>query len=630
MSAKKKRPSVNNIKAKPHHGLEDTIVHEIAVHERERKLDRRDSHDSLGSPQRHHSHGSHRIHNAMGEELTFDSHHRRGDEHSTFPSRRHSRAGEPFSYNSAQQIDEMTLKPPLSEGPSISRGRRPSQIKPVVDIKALNRQKKKAKRDKKKPFVTDPTEVAFGSIIIFMAGFMFIVLLLLVIFSSHYIVDTVGSTREWYALHGSTMWAKSQATSTLRAAEEVWRALHALDLYGLAEASRYRKVEQALAPVFMAYWHIRSVELDYSYAEQSGLVVHVGRASTDYNQLEIQTNAADCFLLGVESCLLEVVPFVEDISDLQVGESRWDPEARLRLFQPVSVGESSSDSPVLMGAEAWLLCLRMNFLLPYGDSARSGSDMSVGIAGRVTIEVKDLFSDGLVDERLGKDGLIFLCSENGDILATQDLHQILLVNESESSVVYPRQIWTLPTVWASELESVFGRGIGDIPYSGKLLETDIAKDVTIAVRRLDGAFDSFVVVVVAPDWAEFATDALLATSYVSIGWVSLLLSIGCIASMVLVCRKAPKQAMKQRVNIALKRSNSWRRSVGTNVSVAVSAARARFSRHRKDDSSRQTSVTSRRSSNARHGSSKGTAGASDQLSVWRPTVINDDPPLSAG
>eukprot|EP00971_Amphidinium_carterae_P139968 2773408-Amphidinium_carterae.1 len=43
------------------------------------------------------------------------------------------------------------------------------------------------------------------------------------------------------------------------------------------------------------------------------------------------------------------------------------------------------------------------------------------------------------------------------------------------------------------------------------------KDVTIAVRRLDGAFDSFVVVVVAPDWAEFATDALLATSYVSIG-----------------------------------------------------------------------------------------------------------------
>mmetsp|Transcript_31624 Transcript_31624/g.73790 ORF Transcript_31624/g.73790 Transcript_31624/m.73790 type:complete len:619 (+) Transcript_31624:89-1945(+) len=615
---KPRRPSIVKIKEKTTFGIEDYVAKEMQEFEMEKRA-LEDDPGAKGLARQ----GSNRSLQSR------DSNRSRGYD------------GSPFSSKSRQnKVATFADGPAEDDGPEgdvhtqvipeqVKPRRRLSQVRPQRPRR--HRGKKKQKWTKSRIFSSDPTELAFGSVLLFMAGFMLVVMLLLVLFSLHYIFATVHSTREWYVLHGSATWAKAKARSTLLAAEQVWTGLHVSAARGgLGQATRYRILEQSMAPVFLAAPHVREVELDFGAVENTGLIVHVGRAETDFNQLEIRTSAADCFLLGVESCLIDVMPFGTEVRDMAVGDARWDPQGYLRQYQVVSWASASgdahggadADSPVMTGQTAWFLTIRMYFQLPFVDPSRLISLSSSGVAARVTLEVKDLFANGLLDDRLGEDGSIYLCSSGGYILAAQSLDQVLHVNESFSNSVQPRPIWTLGTSWASQLEQVFAVGLETIPDAGMLLDGD--PEVSMVLHRLDGAFDSFVVVVVAPDWGEFANETLLTACFLSIGLVTLLMSVGCIAGVCVLCRKAPKQAIRQRVSIALKRSNSWRRSLRSSVSGAVSKARRRLTLP-KSKESRSSEIVPSPKGNPTSMISHQSADSAE-LPPWRATVmaIDDD------
>mmetsp|Transcript_104109 Transcript_104109/g.294949 ORF Transcript_104109/g.294949 Transcript_104109/m.294949 type:complete len:486 (-) Transcript_104109:68-1525(-) len=409
--------------------------------------------------------------------------------------------------------------------------------------------------------------------------------LVLLYLSNRYIFFVVDNVREWYAVQGSTRWAQAEAERVLDLAFQARDAVTAAVHTGAVRSSNdYYAFERALGPLLMVTPALRSVELAFS--DRPALVV-VGHGHTGDGEIEIvvQTNARECFMLGLHGCV-----------DTGVPEGEWPPwyDYGMGLFAPVVVGagntssrhndastwatdpsllhqpmETGDDVPSIQSASqtAWFptytLFFRAVFPPPPGGG---GGGEPLILMGRVKLEFGELSGGRLQDTRLGVDARIYLCDAGGRVLAASEAEDLVAVGASGN--LRFRSVWELEDAfWRSEVEPQFNARSDTKAFVRKGLTL-----THVTLSWLPEPFDRFVVLTVCPSGRMFSYMPLLVVSAVGL----ILGGFPYAAILLILCTLMSVQAFKLRKHPG-NDPLGMNPTLVTRISSKVSQRLARFS-----------------------------------------------------
>lgn len=332
-----------------------------------------------------------------------------------------------------------------------------------------------------------------------------------------YTFDTIIMTRKEYAVNGAAEWAKAKASRDVHQAVDVWNIINA-SVNGLVYKSPqdYSNLAAVLSPAFDVMPSLHSVEFAYSDRTAQVVVTRSKKengAEVNYfhgweSSSHMQSNSADCFLMGVTGCVgtdsesiinplklpekMKRPPWYETALGLKTvglfGDAfAWQPEQDLVVESTPQDGDLISPS------------IRLLFRVTFPMHQIDGK--STVATGRITVKVAALGGDRLVDNRLGDDGAIYVCDTNGVLLSSRDRLDVLRV---EDGIVQSTKIWDDGRSWSSGIREAFkGNSIEAMQTDGGTL---------VVVEPLESPLDRFAVVVVAPSLIPFGHVVLIGTS----------------------------------------------------------------------------------------------------------------------
>lgn len=369
-----------------------------------------------------------------------------------------------------------------------------AQLKEAQTLKSrFARQKERLKRTATQTAAWQWALVIFSAVMVIWAG---VVTGIFLDFATTYIVTTVEKDREWYVVNVALASAQMQAARALADAQQardaVCIALHSGLIGG---SSAYAALERVLTPALLVSPFVYEVELALSDSPD------VTRVRQLAGMISVRSNAADCFLLGVDGCFDAGTP---------PGNRPpwWFSSIKLPLYNATGYGGSSEVFGVKVGSE-WdeapeLVATRLaldgtvsSFTPSYKLNFRCGG--SLVVAGRVTVGLGSLSGNGkagwFYDERLGEDGRIYLCDKNGFVLSSLSTWDLFVVKSGQLRFV---RVWELAGVkWALQLQTAFDGGVmKDLQFADK-------DGTYVALRRLPAPLDHFATLVVAPSRAPF-------------------------------------------------------------------------------------------------------------------------------
>mmetsp|Transcript_85589 Transcript_85589/g.151549 ORF Transcript_85589/g.151549 Transcript_85589/m.151549 type:complete len:591 (+) Transcript_85589:119-1891(+) len=399
-------------------------------------------------------------------------------------------------------------------------------------------EEEKAKKEaaKKKAAGIDP--VQFGSIGVSIVGLLWMIAstVLSGMFTIRYL-GIVEEDQSWYLLNGAAAFAREEATRVLRTAGDARDAFAASIEFGhIATSSDYASIERSIAPPLVFNPFLKSLEIAFSDREAGLRITHVRAGDAGQKALVLQSNAADCFLLGPQGCADfgvdpgEFPAYYDSASFLKMeelsgmnesaqGPSRskliaWSKEAPAAEGWEVAsltVGEVEGEGLNDPAALFWYPTLRLLFRQPLPEA---WSEERHTVVGRVTLEVGELTGQRLYDERLGPNGRSFLVDRRGTVLASVDVKDTLRVVAGSITFRTLKEVQDAP--WASLLDSAF-------KDEGKMdpLQVQGEDGYAAAFLPLNSPLDDFAVVVACPmDGTTFKDDVTFGSMLILSGFAS--------------------------------------------------------------------------------------------------------------
>eukprot|EP00927_Polykrikos_kofoidii_P049831 TRINITY_DN43843_c0_g1_i1.p1 TRINITY_DN43843_c0_g1~~TRINITY_DN43843_c0_g1_i1.p1 ORF type:complete len:568 (-),score=129.95 TRINITY_DN43843_c0_g1_i1:230-1933(-) len=406
-------------------------------------------------------------------------------------------------------------------------------------------------------------------IIVVLLVWMCVTTVVLFLMAVRYLFVTIDGTREWYVVNGCAAWAKAKVAFSLAAAVEVRQAIRTALCRGVIENPEDSAAfERTVMPHLLARrTSLRQVELGFS-DRYSVLIVSRRRATDGRWQAMLQSNAADCWLLGLDGCGAVGAPpppgrpsWFFDTLRLPDEATVWPNEVDLPcpgvlnksteeaveweaagelLEQPFD--DEGYQQKALAGATAWFPSYRFRFrtgfpLVTSSHLAQRASELlsntggssgtnagssatAVGatpmepvpliVVGRAVVEFGELNGDTLLDDRLGPGGRVHVCDAAGTLLSSPWPMEVLIVGKPAGKLRF-RKVWELTeTPGGTSLEAAAWASQLR-PAFGGIVPTRLrvaASQWMVAVEPMPPPYERFAVVVVAPTREPF-TDLLL-------------------------------------------------------------------------------------------------------------------------
>jgi len=421
--------------------------------------------------------------------------------------------------------------------------------------------------------------VAFGAFLIVWA---IVVSVLLLLIPLRYMTSVVAADRTAYLVSGAAAWARAEAARELMGTVQVRDALRAALRSDLLQGSwDTTTLEQVLAPVFSTVSCLHEVELIFADTFPAMTVVGTSRNSgSGALELNLRSNAENCYLFGAQGCLNGPVPpsvapswhfdalnlvgrasavaaenaavvvakrsagrsdgtsaskfeVVQlQLEDFELGDDAgaWEQLASLSLLPEQSEA---------WAVETWLPSYRLIFRLADPSSAfpSEGPYAQPALVGRIAAKVGSLSGTRLQDERLGNQGRVHLVDRAGFVLASHDPMELLAVD--------PSGRMRLKTL--TEVSSAGGFAAAVIDELGKGKDAEVQQGGGhIAISFLPPPLEHFAVVASAPSQEPFRDGSMYATSITCLIFAALPYISGLAFSVaVVVDQRVARRAVKE-------------------------------------------------------------------------------------
>lgn len=326
---------------------------------------------------------------------------------------------------------------------------------------------KQTKAESKKDKGIDVIQV--GSIA--SAAFLVLWIIASTMVSAVFTVRYMGIVEEdqaWYLLEGSARTAAAEAKAVMATAMQAKSDLIAAIDHGLIKTSYdYAAIESTLVPTMALKPYVHSFEMIFT-DRQAGLKIG-HREEENGRQLLLQSNGADCYLLGTQGC-----------ADLGVPQNKfpaWQAEAMyLKLSftggseaeiisqaQMIVIGKQAGPAeqwlfpPVLDAVQGsgenvtWYPIVRLIFRQPLPAAWAPQQEI---LCGRISLQVAALSKDHLRDSQLGDSGKTFLVDASGTILSAVQIQDTLAVDSV--GAMQMRRLTDLPDAsWSGSIAGAF-------------------------------------------------------------------------------------------------------------------------------------------------------------------------------
>lgn len=326
---------------------------------------------------------------------------------------------------------------------------------------------KQTKAESKKDKGIDVIQV--GSIA--SAAFLVLWIIASTMVSAVFTVRYMGIVEEdqaWYLLEGSARTAAAEAKAVMAAAMQAKSDLIAAIDHGLIKTSYdYAAIESTLVPTMALKPYVHSFEMIFT-DRQAGLKIG-HREEENGRQLLLQSNGADCYLLGTQGC-----------ADLGVPQNKfpaWQAEAMylnlsftggseaeiISQAQMIAIGKQAGPAeqwlfpPVLDAVQGsgenvtWYPIVRLIFRQPLPAAWAPQQEI---LCGRISLQVAALSKDHLRDSQLGDSGKTFLVDASGTILSAVQIQDTLAVDSV--GAMQMRRLTDLPDAsWSGSIAGAF-------------------------------------------------------------------------------------------------------------------------------------------------------------------------------
>lgn len=278
----------------------------------------------------------------------------------------------------------------------------------------------------------------------------------------------VEEDQAWYLLEGSARTAAAEAKAVMATAMQAKSDLIAAIDHGLIKTSYdYAAIESTLVPTMALKPYVHSFEMIFT-DRQAGLKIG-HREEENGRQLLLQSNGADCYLLGTQGC-----------ADLGVPQNKfpaWQAEAMylnlsftggseaeiISQAQMIAIGKQAGPAeqwlfpPVLDAVQGsgenvtWYPIVRLIFRQPLPAAWAPQQEI---LCGRISLQVAALSKDHLRDSQLGDSGKTFLVDASGTILSAVQIQDTLAVDSV--GAMQMRRLTDLPDAsWSGSIAGAF-------------------------------------------------------------------------------------------------------------------------------------------------------------------------------
>jgi len=372
-------------------------------------------------------------------------------------------------------------------------------------------------------------QIAAGVFGVGLFGWGITVAVIIFICAFHYVFVTVADTREWYVVNGAATWAQAEIERTLSsaiAARQAARGAFCRDLIQMP--SDTAGFERAMMPHLLNKQSALR-EVSFTFSDRlSVLSVSRSRANDGRWESVLQSNAQDCYLLGLTGCAdiprVRIGWYLEG-AGMQGDSLTWANDTDTPCSSPYNSSAIEAmqweDEPALMeraldddgyvdkaaeGIMAWFPSHSLLFRTGFYFNQDDPGAYKIDVVGRATVELGELSGDRLKDIALGEGGRIFLCSSSGAVLSSQKPQDIIKI-QPPVGILSLKKAWELKYPFASQLQQAFP-GAGKPPTELRL------PDAMAAVIPLRVPFDHFAVLVIAPEQGAFRNDLLFVISII--------------------------------------------------------------------------------------------------------------------
>jgi len=278
----------------------------------------------------------------------------------------------------------------------------------------------------------------------------------------------VEEDQAWYLLEGSARTAAAEAKAVMESAMQAKSDLIAAIDHGLIKTSYdYAAIESTLVPTMALKPYVHSFEMIFTDRTAGLKIGH--REEENGRQLLLQSNGADCYLLGTQGC-----------ADLGVPQNRfpaWQAEAMylnltfkggsdseiISQAQMVAIGKQAGPAeqwlfpPVLDAVQGsgenvtWYPIVRLIFRQPLPAAWAPQQEI---LCGRISLQVAALSKDHLRDSQLGDNGKTFLVDASGTILSAVQIQDTLAADSV--GAMQMRRLTDLPDAsWSGSIAGAF-------------------------------------------------------------------------------------------------------------------------------------------------------------------------------
>lgn len=337
------------------------------------------------------------------------------------------------------------------------------------------------------------------------ASFLVLWIIASTVVSAVFTVRYMGIVEEdqaWYLLEGSARAAAAEAKAVMDSALEAKSALISAIEVGLVKTSYdYAAIESTLVPVMLQKPYVHSFEMLFTDRTAGLKISH--REEENGRQLLLQSNGADCYLLGTQGCADLGVPqnvfpvwqseaMYLNLSIEGAGDSEIISQAQMiAISKQAGPAEEWLLPPVLDGVQGtgedktWYPIIRLLFRQPL---PQAWAPQQETLCGRISLQVAAMSRSNLQDSQLGDDGRTYFVDAFGTILSAMDIQETLGVDLNGNMQF--RQITQLPTDWSSSIAPAFQ---GDHIQAMQVQQGWLA----VAVQPLPMPLHIFAVVVVS-------------------------------------------------------------------------------------------------------------------------------------